>query len=214
VAGNSYYITCVWILLRSCAPKIWKSVYIFKSYSDKIGSIFYADSMYVYFWRLLHASFCVWLRLRHVLTLFTIPTRELRRANVFGRICLCLFIFSVLTFESLDLKSLFLVCIHHGIFRWGLYTKVIGSRLRSQKQTKIFLDIAYQLVLSIWCVITGVFADGLLSTERQSCLFVILSCNLIISLPSPLFVRPEWDTLILVLIRKNFLHRMLFRNIY
>jgi len=40
LAGNSYSMY-YGILLRSCAQKIWKSLYICKSYSDKIGGTFF-----------------------------------------------------------------------------------------------------------------------------------------------------------------------------
>ena len=62
----------------------------------------------------------------------------MRRGNDVGRVCLsqCLSVCPVrglLTFESLDLETLFLVTDYIFIIsRSGTYIKVIGSRSRSQ----------------------------------------------------------------------------------
>ena len=91
---------------------------------------------------------------------------------------ICLWMSSnVLTFESLDVESSFLVCWYiFRIPRSCSYTKDVRSRSGLEEQNVLLgTGIAYQLQVSCWVVFYHLYimlADGLPLTERQSSLIL------------------------------------------
>jgi len=94
--------------------------------------------------------------------------------NVFSCICLCvcLSVCNAVTFEILDIESLFLVCRYNfRISRWKSYIRVIGSR-SSHRNKRIFFLLLY----IIWCQTGWCVIIGIVTTLQRGTVF-ILNCQ-------------------------------------